>query len=521
MFKITKPLLKKALIVFLIANLGFGLQVAYSSPVALSRTFYDVMNISEEQYGLLFTFYSLPNVFMVIIGGILIDIIGTSKVSMFFCGLAAFACIITAVSMPHYSIMLLSRFLLGSGGEILLACATTMVPIWFDAKEVPFLIGVLACWFYWGNLTALVVLPAINKSMGFRAALWFVALVFVVEFLLNLLLIKFNSDRLKLLAQIKSNQEINLKLISTPETTVTAEESEMEIDGATNLLSEKKEITQEDDEASSISDKSVVEETTSGSGGVSFYEFIDNLKKIKEMTKSLNSRFWVLCVICFTGYYTMFGLAICGTDILETKFGYNEQEAGLIMASEGIVNGIVPMFAGLLLSKFRGRKIQVMMLSAILLSVGTFLLNVTNVVPLLWILTCGLGFALLNTTLMACVPLLADISIVGTAYGIMVTSYNLSIVIFPPILDSFKQHTGTYTISIWILTLCGLTCFALLCYLKYLDSKVPVHESLDSTVELPEQSPIDNHFEVNKISEEVVTEYKDLNDTETPSAILV
>jgi len=510
-FKITKNTLKKVLVMYLIANLGFGLQLAYSTPAAISRTLYDEVKISVKEYGFLFTVYALPNTCMVIIGGILIDIIGTAKISVIFCGIATLASILTA-SYVNYPVMAIGRFFLGMGGETLLACATTMIPIFYKESEVPMCMGFLLSVFYWGNLASLVVLPAINKSMGLNAALWFVAIMFMIVFICNLLLIKFKK---------------NLQWETTsPTTTAEADEEGEMVKSEKELISressggdmvymeqdlEKHEQDDEDDEV----DGAGADNDSDGNDGIvlrnmkneseesaihsnikvkpSFSsEFVFKLKEIINMSKHLPKRFWLLALICFFGYATMFGLAVIGTDVLKEKFDYSEQKAGLVMASEAVANGILPMFTGLLMTKVRGRKIQIMIFASFLLGLGTLLLNVTDANPLPWIIMCGAGFSFLNTALMSCVPLIVERSIVGTGYGIVVTAYNFNVGIFPPVLDSIKHSTGSYTIPLAILSASSLISIILLIWLKIMDTKLPVSQSIDSPYSGLEHHPDDD-----------------------------
>ncbi|KAF2073681.1 hypothetical protein CYY_004998 [Polysphondylium violaceum] len=521
-FKITKNTLKKVLVMYLIANLGFGLQLAYSTPVAISRTLFEEVHISVKQYGFLFTFYSLPNVFMVIVGGILIDIIGTAKISVIFCGIATLASILTA-SYVHYGVMVVGRFFLGMGGETLLACATTMVPLFYSPEEVPMCMGLLFSIFYWGNLAALVILPAINKGVGLDASLWFVAVVFMIVFICNLLLIKFKKNlQWETTATTATTDDNNNNGIEMNKVELISRESSggdimyMEQD------LEKHEQVEEDDEVDGAGAEQIAIDSNSEDSAIhtnfknvkpSFVsEFVFKFKEIITMTKQLPMRFWLLAVICFFGYATMFGLAIIGTDVLEEKFGYSEQTAGLVMASEAIVNGILPMFTGLLMTKVRGRKIKIMILASFLLGMGTLLLNITDANPLPWIIMCGAGFSLLNTTLMSCVPLMVEMSIVGTGYGIVVTAYNFNVVIFPPILDSIKHSTGSYAIPLAILSVSSLVSIGLLIWLKVIDGKLPVSQSLDSPYSglqsHPDDdfSPLKENFDIQSTPQSTTTE---------------
>ncbi|GAM27850.1 hypothetical protein SAMD00019534_110260 [Acytostelium subglobosum LB1] len=460
--KISKNTLKKCLVMFLIANLGYGLQLAYSTPVALSRSYYDILHISDVQYGYLFSIYSLPNLFMIILGGVLIDIMGTGFVSVIFCGVSMLSSVLTALVLPNYGGILAGRFLLGMGGETLLACASTMIPLFYAPSEVPICVGFLACWFYWGNLTALLLLPVIESSFGFKIAIWFVAIVFIVEFGLNLLLVKYR-EKLRWTDQIdRTSSMVALTKINS----------------VNSMNTEEKDVDEGSPAISVISAEEMTGHTPEPTSKVG--EFLTKLMEVKDMATKLNKRFWLLSVICFISYYCMFGLAIIGTDLLEFKFGFDETTAARIMSAEAIINGFVPMLTGYFIQRVRGRKIQVMMFACTLLGIGITLLNVTDVFPLPWIIIIGLGFALLNTTLMSCVPLLVDISIVGTAYGIICTSYNLNIFLFPPLLGLIKRRTNSYTLPLWFLVLCAVLSFVLLIILKYMDMQEPLSKSLDS-----------------------------------------
>ncbi|EAL70166.1 hypothetical protein DDB_G0274547 [Dictyostelium discoideum AX4] len=478
---------------------------------------------------------------MVLLGGILIDIIGPNKISTIFCGVAVISTIISASSLSSYKGLLIGRFILGSGGEMLLSCAATMVPMWFLPNEIPLAMGALYSIIYWGNLASLLVLPRIRASFGLEAAFWFIVGVFIFGFILNSLLIKFGK-RLKWDTNTNKNKnkntnsissELKIKLTNTissediiiqngdtsngggsgvstpnfiiriPSSTTTTDDMDSEY----NDIGVDIESSSDDSSASSnsgnnsprgaininidkVSTSSVSSADQESDEEINniieikkespFREFLNRVIEIKDQSKKLSKRFWLLSLICFFGYLTMFGFAIIGTDVLKIKFGYDEKKAANYMAAEAIVNSILPIFTGWFIINLRGRKIQIMAFASFLLGMGVLLLNVTNANPLPWIIMCGVGFSFLNTTLMSCVPLLVDMSIVGTAYGIVTTAYNINIMAFPPLLDYVKQSTGSYTISLAILSMSSVVTIMLLALLKYWDLQVPLSQSLDS-----------------------------------------
>ncbi|KAN0003070.1 hypothetical protein ACTFIZ_009234 [Dictyostelium cf. discoideum] len=577
-----KNRLKKCLVIFLIGNLGLCVQFAYSAPPALAESFLHDIGISESQFGLLFTIYSAPNLYMVLLGGILIDIIGPNKISTIFCGVAVISTIISASSLSSYKGLLIGRFILGSGGEMLLSCAATMVPMWFKPKEIPLAMGALYSIIYWGNLASLLVLPRVRSSFGLEAAFWFIVGVFIFGFILNSLLIKFgkrlkwdtntNTNTISSSSSSSSSSELKLKLTNTISEDIINENhggggsgGDNSNDGSSgistpNYIIRIPSLTTSDDMESEFNDIGVDIESSSDSSACSngdsspriinnidkvstssvssdqesdhhhhhhhddednnnnnniieiknkssFKEFLDRVIEIKDQSKKLSKRFWLLSLICFFGYLTMFGFAIIGTDVLKVKFGYDEKKAANYMAAEAIVNSILPIFTGWFIINLRGRKIQIMAFASFLLGMGVLLLNVTNVNPLPWIIMCGVGFSFLNTTLMSCVPLLVDMSIVGTAYGIVTTAYNINIMAFPPLLDYVKQSTGSYTISLAILSMSSLVTILLLALLKYWDLQVPLSQSLDSSL-----TTINNNLLIENYDKVIDNDEKDFNE---------
>jgi hypothetical protein len=61
------------LVLLLMGLAVFGVYYAYDSVVPIADNIIEDMGISRAEYGLLFSYYSVPNLVMVLIGGILLD----------------------------------------------------------------------------------------------------------------------------------------------------------------------------------------------------------------------------------------------------------------------------------------------------------------------------------------------------------------------------------------------------------------------------------------------------------------
>jgi MFS family permease len=99
------------------------------------------LGFSDSNIGLLQAIYSIPNVVMVLIGGYIVDRIGTRK-AIFIFGVLCFAgAVITGLS-GMLSVMAAGRLIFGLGAESLIVAVTTAIAKWFRGKELSFAFGI-------------------------------------------------------------------------------------------------------------------------------------------------------------------------------------------------------------------------------------------------------------------------------------------------------------------------------------------------------------------------------------------
>ena len=94
--------------------------------------------MGEAEFNLLYSLYSLPNIVVPLIGGILIDTKGpriTLIITAAFCVIGQVVFGIGGLS-NIWAVMLLGRFIFGIGGEVLHAAQNTFVSRWFKASEL-------------------------------------------------------------------------------------------------------------------------------------------------------------------------------------------------------------------------------------------------------------------------------------------------------------------------------------------------------------------------------------------------
>jgi MFS family permease len=119
----------------------FGNYYIYDSISPLADVLKAQLGFSDANIGLLNAIYSIPNVIMVLIGGLIIDRIGTRKSTFLFAMLCLVGSAVTVMS-GHVATMAAGRLLFGLGAESLIVAVTTAIAKWFRGKELSFAFGV-------------------------------------------------------------------------------------------------------------------------------------------------------------------------------------------------------------------------------------------------------------------------------------------------------------------------------------------------------------------------------------------
>ncbi len=119
----------------------FGNYYIYDSISPLADLLAKQLQFSDSDIGLLNGIYSLPNIFMVVIGGIIIDRLGTRKSTIIFAILCLIGAAFTAFK-GNLTTMTVGRLIFGLGAESLIVAVTTILARWFKGKELSFAFGI-------------------------------------------------------------------------------------------------------------------------------------------------------------------------------------------------------------------------------------------------------------------------------------------------------------------------------------------------------------------------------------------
>jgi MFS family permease len=168
------------LVLALMSILLYGIYYAYNAVVPLADSIIREFGISRAQYGLLYSYYSIPNFVIVLIGGILVDKIGTRRAGLLFAALCAVGITMTAAALS-FRLMLAGRFLYGIGAESLLIAEIKILARWFKGKELSFAFGLNVTAVRLSDVSALNLgahLPELTGSM--RMALWVTVIAMLI-----------------------------------------------------------------------------------------------------------------------------------------------------------------------------------------------------------------------------------------------------------------------------------------------------------------------------------------------------
>jgi MFS family permease len=162
----------------------FGVYYAYDALSPIADFIMKGIDISRAQYGLLFSFYYVPNIVMVLIGGILLDRIGIRKAGTLFAALCAAGVFLTAAT-KIFPVMLMGRLLYGLGAESLIITQNKVMAKWFKGREMALAFGLNLMVARLGTFAALNSAARVQAWTGsWRTAIWVSAVLMFVSFLL-------------------------------------------------------------------------------------------------------------------------------------------------------------------------------------------------------------------------------------------------------------------------------------------------------------------------------------------------
>ncbi|MFH0902432.1 MAG: MFS transporter [Pseudomonadota bacterium] len=400
------------LVFITISLVCFGQYFVYDSVTPLATRIKEELGMSGAQYGLLSSYYSIPNVFlaMVLFAGILVDKLGLKLSGLVYALLCLVGALLTAVGAssslpailgggygwlatafaPDYSpelkIMLLGRAIYGVGAEAVLIVNNKVLARWFRGKELAFAFGLNLTIMRLGTFAALNIQAPIAESLGIQGALWFA----VVVMLLGLV-----SFFVYLAAE---------RVAPRPAVAPSA---------AAGVAGE-------------------------GSSPAEKFQLRDIFR--------FEPRFWYTTGICFAFYSAVFPFLWYAPDILVQRFGVSAVIAGTYSSALILGTMIFTPIFGHVVDRY-GKRASLMAWGSLSIIPCFIVMALTHFIPIVPIFLIGVALSLVPAALWSSVPLIVAEERLGTAFGVIGYLQNVGLMLFPWIAGKLADASTTEALA--------------------------------------------------------------------------
>jgi MFS family permease len=156
----------------------FGNYYVYDSIAPVADLLQRQLGFSDTQLGTLNAIYSLPNIVMVLLGGVLVDRYGAARVTLWTAVICLLGAVATAIGTEFW-LMATGRLLFGLGAETMIVATLAAIGQWFAGRTVGLAMGLSVSVARAGSYAA-DLSPTFAASLyeqGWQPPLWFAAAV--------------------------------------------------------------------------------------------------------------------------------------------------------------------------------------------------------------------------------------------------------------------------------------------------------------------------------------------------------
>jgi MFS family permease len=400
-------------LIFISVAMG-GNYYIYDSINPLERIFIENLGYSGTRFGWLNSSYSVAAVLTLLIGGIIIDRIGTKKSLTLFAILCLIGASLTA-ARGQFATMVTGRTVLGLGAESMIVAVTTALAKWFKGKELSFAFGI-------NLLIARLASVAADNSPTWANRAFYPQGPSGPPSWQRPLLIAVGAGIMSLICSL-----IYWYLEARAE-------ARYELGKA---------------------------------GQVDKLEFNQIFR--------FNASYWYVVVLCFTFYSAIFPFRTFAIDFFTNKIlagmgGVSASEAMRVLAHEkaGFYNSLLPFSAmiatplfGLLVDKV-GKRALFMMVGSILLMPVYLTMAYSGVSLMLPVSLMGIAFSLIPAVMWPSVAYIVEESRLGTAYALMTLIQQIGFFILNLLIGKANDYAGAgranphgYALGMWIFSVLG------------------------------------------------------------------
>ncbi len=408
-------------ILIFVSLLSYGTYFAYDGLSAIAPLLIKSFHISRAAFGATKTIYSVAAILCLLIGGMLIDRIGTRKSSMLFSSFIVIGAVIVALSSNIW-VLYIGMFFFGAGSETLIVAQSSIVARWFKGKELAMAFGIVLTVSRLGSLFSFNTEALIAEFFGhYSYALWAGVIFCVLSLLCNIIYCFFDK---------KGEHVLDLR----------EEEIEEKI-----VLSD---IAKFDPSFWYITFLCL---TFYGAIFPFQHLAVDFFHDKWNMPLEAGGEGGFLYQV-FSNIIHMFSTA--------------PGLAGIIV----FASMIFAPFAGKLVDKI-GKRATLMIIGALMMIPAHLLLGITYINPVIIMIVLGAAFVLVPAAMWPSIPLIVSKKRVGTAFGLMTMLQNIGLGLFPWVNGKLRDIFGNYTASQIMFASLGLLGLIFALLLKRADSR--------------------------------------------------
>jgi len=373
----------------------FGSYFAYDSVAAIAPSLIEALHADRAAIGSMYSAYSFAAIAAVLVGGVLIDKIGTRRASLLFSAVLTLgACIVAAA--PSIGWIYVGRLLFGMGSEPLVVAQSAILARWFRGRELALSFGIALTVSRLGTLFTFNTEALIADRSGWRSALWVAAALCGASLVANLLY---------------------------------------------NVLDKKAEPILALDEAGA-GDEIDWAQLRRGRFSPSFWY-------VTLLCVTFYSAIFPFTDLSTDFFHAKWGLPEAsgeGLGFFQAVF-YNITH--MFQTAQGTTSIIITAsmllapFAGRLVDRV-GRRATFMIAGSLLMIPAHLAMGWTNLPPAMSMIVLGAAFVLVPAAMWPSIPLVVEKERVGTAFGLMTAIQNVGLLAFPYFNGKLRDVTSGY-----------------------------------------------------------------------------
>ena len=373
----------------------FGSYFAYDSVGAIETSLIDALKADRAAIGTMYSAYSFAAIVAVLLGGFLIDKIGTRRASLLFSAvLTAGACLVALA--PSIGWIYVGRLLFGMGSEPLVVAQSAILARWFRGKELALSFGIALTVSRLGTLFTFNSSALIAGRYGWRAALWVAAALCGASLFANLLY---------------------------------------------NVLDKRAEPVLGPGESGG-GDEIDWKQLRRGGFSPSFWY-------VTLLCVTFYSAIFPFTALSTDFFHDKWGIPEANTSGLPFLKAVFFNITHMFTTAQGMTTTIITAsmlfapFAGRLVDRV-GRRATFMVVGSLLMIPAHLAMGWTMMTPALSMIVLGAAFVLVPAAMWPSVPLVVEKERVGTAFGVMTAIQNIGLLAFPYLNGTLRDVTHSY-----------------------------------------------------------------------------